>query len=135
MKLEIQTRIQKLKIRVEAERRARPGLRIRYSASCKQEAIALLDDGVTHTDLMRLVSIDASVMRKWQQKRAAVECTVKPKRLNIVETPAVPVMAAVPVAPQYQSEAKVEATLPNGIVLRNLPLTTESLLLLLRCGV
>lgn len=129
MKLEIQTRIQKLKIRVEAERRARPGLRIRYSASCKQEAIALLDDGVTYTELMRLVSIDASVMRKWQQKRAAVECTVKPKRLNIVETP------AVPVAPQYQSEAKVEATLPNGIVLRNLPLTSESLLLLLRCGV
>ena len=129
MKLEIQTRIQNLKSRVEAERRARPGLQIRYSPSCKQEAIALLDDGVTYTDLMRLVSIDASVIRKWQQKTTAVECTVKPKRVNIIEKP------AVPVAPQYQSEAKVEATFPNGIVLRNLPLTRESLLLLLRCGV
>ena len=74
MKLEFQTRIQNLKSRVEAERRARPGMQIRYSAACKQEAIALLDDGVTYTDLMRLVSIDANVMRKWQQKRAAVEC-------------------------------------------------------------
>lgn len=108
--------------RVDAEKDT-PELRKSFSEALKKEVVAVARKCEVKSEAALQMGVSQSSLSRWMDQFA--DSPVAPRKLLVVNDPETIIEA------QHKPDiALIEAILPNGVVLKNLPFTQASLFLL-----
>lgn len=112
-----------LQAQIESERKATKNQTVSYSKETKREVVALFHKLQSQSKVARNLNIPQTTISRWVRENA--KSVVVPRKLVVVET-----KKAETVEPVTNDILHFDAVLPNGILLKGLPLDASSLRLL-----